>query len=293
MDHIKCSVKSNRLVMTMDSKVCKQIDSFQKVISKNGVLLPTSMSESSRTALDLRPQSSHAADRWNGFGQSYNPGPECTGWNTHIALVAGVQVWSCGRFASEDTCCLLHLEAAVIQGFVKLPHLWLQWAGIPCGVNHKGHSVWFMPSLSIKRPQIAFQLWQSRKGMCWENHTAGLVLPCQRVRHVRGQASECASWGDSAPWAWQRALQWILNSLECLLPPSASPMAIWVFDTVEGLPRDLKRYQPWPRHPETSVSHAHLASREGFTLGFLSVDHRDISALEIPGCIVPLSMDSS
>lgn len=100
------------------AKVCEQTDSFQKVISNNGVLLPTSMSVSSRTALDLRAQSPHAADRWNGFGQSYNPGPECTGWNTHIALVAGVQVWSCGSFASENICCLLHLEAAVIQSFV-------------------------------------------------------------------------------------------------------------------------------------------------------------------------------
>lgn len=70
-------------------------------------------------------QSPHAANRWTAFGQSYTPGPgqEHTGWNTHIALVAGVQVWPCGSFASEDICSLLNLEAAITQGFVQLPHL--------------------------------------------------------------------------------------------------------------------------------------------------------------------------
>lgn len=84
------------------------------------------MSMRSRATSVLKTsQSPHAYRQTGCFGQSCNVGlgQEHAGWNTHVALVAGVQVWPCGSFASEDICGLLDLEAAVIRGFVQLTHL--------------------------------------------------------------------------------------------------------------------------------------------------------------------------
>lgn len=49
--------------------------------------------------------------------------PDHEGQDTHVASVAGVELWSCRSFAADDILSLLHPKAAVVQGLVQLSDL--------------------------------------------------------------------------------------------------------------------------------------------------------------------------
>lgn len=139
--------------------------------------------------------------------------PDHKGQDTHVASVAGVQLWSCRSFAADDIFSLLHLKAAVIQGLVQLSDLWLEGAGIPCRVNHK--NFYKLGKLDIQ-DVYSLQVKPYRNGTCGGDYKASSDLTCSWVRSLNDQSNERVWPRGLADWM----SQWVLAA--CVSPLSSS-----------------------------------------------------------------------